>query len=113
MNLMAFDLNLLLVLHAVLEEKSATLAAKRLNVTQSAVSNALARLRAVVGDPLLIRSGKGLVPTPRAAELAPIIAEAIEKLEAALDQGASFRPETSTRTFTLAAADNNQARDVP
>src|SRR5262249_31194837 len=72
MNLSAIDLNLFLVLNTVLEERSATRAAARLHVTQSAVSNALTRLRELLGDPLVVRSGRGLVPTPRAEELAPL-----------------------------------------
>jgi DNA-binding transcriptional LysR family regulator len=113
MNLSGVDLNLFLVLHAVLEERSATRAAKRLHVTQSAVSNALARVREVLGDPLVVRSGRGLVPTPRAEELAPQVAAAVAHLEQALDKGPGFAPELSTRTFTLAGADNNQAGEVP
>jgi DNA-binding transcriptional LysR family regulator len=113
MKLSALDLNLLLVLHAVLEERSATRAAKRLNVTQSAVSNALSRLRAVLGDPLVVRSGRGIVATPRAQALAPAIAEAMARLEGALEQGKTFVPEESTGTFIFAAADNNQVHDVP
>jgi hypothetical protein len=65
-NLSAIDLNLLLVLHTVLEEGSATGAARKLSVTQSAVSNSLARLRSLLGDPLVVRSGRGIVPTPAA-----------------------------------------------
>src|SRR5579859_1263038 len=98
MNLSALDLNLLAVLHAVLEERSATRAAKRLHVTQSAVSNALARLRVVIGDPLVVRNGRGIVPTPRAQELAPAIAEVMAKLASALDRGKTFAPERTTRT---------------
>jgi DNA-binding transcriptional LysR family regulator len=113
MNVASLDLNLFVVLHAVLEERSATRAAKRLNVTQSAVSNALARLRAVLGDPLVVRSGRGLVATPRAEELAPIIAQAIAHLEKALDRGNAFVPGESTRTFTIAAADNHQTSEAP
>lgn len=113
MNLSTLDLNLFVVLHAVLEERSATRAAKRLGVTQSAVSNALARLRAAIGDPLVVRSGRGLVATPRAEELAPVIADAITRLEKVLSRGAAFLPAASARTFTLAAADNHQAREVP
>jgi DNA-binding transcriptional LysR family regulator len=112
-NLSTLDLNLFVVLHAVLEERSATKAAKRLNLTQSAVSNALARLRVVLGDPLVVRSGRGLVATPRAEELAPFIAQTIAQLEAAIDRGRAFTPAATTRTFTLAAADNHQAREVP
>src|SRR5262245_10498928 len=102
MNLSTLDLNLLVVLHAVLEERSATRAARRLGVTQSAVSNALARLRAAVGDPLVVRNGRGIVATPRAQELAPTLRDIMAKLESALDRGGAFAPEESTRTFTLA-----------
>jgi DNA-binding transcriptional LysR family regulator len=112
MNLSAVDLNLFLVLHAVLEERSATRAARRLNVTQSAVSNALARLREVLGDPLVVRSGRGLVPTPRAVEIQPLLQEVASRLERAIDRR-GFVAEESTRTFTIGLADNNQACDVP
>src|SRR5579864_2740913 len=101
MNLSTLDLNLLLVLHVVLEERSATRAAKRLHVTQSAVSNSIARLRMVLADPLVVRSGRGLVPTPRAEELAPLVAQAIAHLQLAVDRGAGFSPQASERCFTL------------
>ncbi len=113
MNIHAIDLNLLGVLHAVLGERSATRAAKRLHVTQSAVSNALARLRIIVGDPLVVRRGMGVVPTPRGEELGAAIAGAMKQLEEALDREGGFVPEESARTFTFAAADNNQITDVP
>src|SRR5581483_4581027 len=111
-NLSAIDLNLFLVLHAVLEERSATRAAARLHVTQSAVSNALARLRQLLGDPLVVRQGRGLVPTPRAEELAPLLRDVAERLAAAVDRK-GFVPEESTRTFTIALADSHQACEVP
>jgi DNA-binding transcriptional LysR family regulator len=111
-NLSAVDLNLLLVLHAVLEEKSATRAAARLHVTQSAVSNALARLRQLFGDPLVVRSGRGLAPTPRAGELAPLLREMTERIAAAIDRR-GFVPEETTRTFTIALADSHQAGEAP
>jgi DNA-binding transcriptional LysR family regulator len=110
MNLAAVDLNLFLVLHAVLGEASATRAAKRLGVTQSAVSNALGRLRALLGDPLVVRRGRGLVPTPRGLELAPIVAAAVAQLETAVSRG-SFVPAECVRRFTIALADNHQASD--
>lgn len=112
MNLSTLDLNLFVVLHVVLEERSATRAARRLHVTQSAVSNAIARLRAVVGDPLVVRSGRGLAPTPRADELRPFIAQAIAQLQAAVDRGAAFDPRTSERSFTLSLSDNYQTSDA-
>jgi DNA-binding transcriptional LysR family regulator len=111
-NLSAIDLNLFLVLHAVLEERSATRAAARLHVTQSAVSNALARLRQLLGDPLVVRSGRGLVPTPRAEQLAPLLREATDRLAQAVDRR-GFVAAESTRTFTIALADSHQACDVP
>jgi DNA-binding transcriptional LysR family regulator len=65
-NLSSIDLNLLLVLHTVLEEQSVARAAEKLSVTSSAVSNSLARLRAVLDDALFVRRGRRLAPTPRA-----------------------------------------------
>jgi DNA-binding transcriptional LysR family regulator len=108
----AIDLNLLLVLHAVLDERSVVRAAERLHVTPSAVSNALARLRGVIGDPLVTRKGRGIVPTPRAVELAPAIARGLHELEAAI-RGVPFDPASCTRTFTLAMADAGQVTWLP
>jgi DNA-binding transcriptional LysR family regulator len=112
MNLSAIDLNLFVVLHTVLEERSATRAAARLHVTQSAVSNALARLRDLLGDPLVVRSGRGLAPTPRAEELAPLLRDATDRIASALDRR-GFVAEETTRTFTIALADSHQATEVP
>ena len=111
-NLSSIDLNLFLVLHAVLEERSATRAAARLNVTQSAVSNGLSRLRRLLGDPLVVRHGRGLVPTPRAEELEPLLREATERLSLAIGRRGFVAAET-TRTFTMALSDNYQACYVP
>lgn len=111
-NLSSIDLNLFLVLHAVLEERSATRAAARLNVTQSAVSNALARLRRLLDDPLVVRHGRGIVPTPRAEESAPLLREASDRLALAIDRRGFIATET-TRTFTIALSDNYQACEVP
>src|SRR4028119_2332891 len=112
-DLAAIDLNLFVVLDAVLREGSVTAAAGRLHVTQSAVSNALARLRDLVGDPLLVRRGRGLVPTPVAAELAPRIAQALAQLGAVLTHRHGFDPAASTRCFTLALTDNQEVSDLP
>jgi DNA-binding transcriptional LysR family regulator len=111
-SLTALDLNLLLVLDSVLAERSVARAARRLHVTPSAISNALARLRVALGDPLLVRRGRGVVPTPRANELAPIVARALRDLEAAV-QGGNFAAATTTRTFTLAIADVGQIVRLP
>src|SRR5882672_7724264 len=108
----SIDLNLMLVLHTVLAERNVARAAERLHVTPSAVSNALARLRGAMGDPLVTRKGRGIVPTPRATELAPAIARAIRELELAL-VAAPFDAASCTRTFTLAVADVGQVAWVP
>jgi DNA-binding transcriptional LysR family regulator len=112
MNLSTLDLNLLLMLHVVLEERSATRAAERLHVTQSAVSNAIARLRSVLADPLVVRSGRGLAPTPRAQQLRPILAHAIAQLQVAVDGGTAFDPRVAERSFTLALSDNHQTSEA-
>ena len=112
-HLAKLDLNLFLLLHTMFEENSTTRAAKRLSVTQSAVSNGLARLRVALGDPLFVRSGRGLVTTPRADELRPLVALAIGQLAAAVEGASTFAPRDSTRRFTLAAADNHQVGEIP
>jgi DNA-binding transcriptional LysR family regulator len=104
-NIDDLDLNLLRVLQAVLAEKNATRAAKRLHVTQSAVSNALARLRSALGDPLLVRNARGLSATPRARELEPRLASIMRSVEALLGDDPAFDPAVTTREFTLACAD--------
>jgi DNA-binding transcriptional LysR family regulator len=106
------DLNLLVVLDAVLAERSVARAARRLHVTPSAVSNALARLREALGDPLFARSGRGIAPTPRALELAPALARALRDLHAAVT-GDGFDPRSTSRQFTLAIADLGQLAFVP
>jgi DNA-binding transcriptional LysR family regulator len=110
--LAALDLNLLLVLDTVLAERSVVRAARRLHVTPSAISNALARLRAALEDPLLVRSGRGVVPTPRAAALAPAISRALRDLDQAL-HGDAFDPATTDRELTLAIADVVQVVKLP
>ncbi|MFT3928575.1 MAG: LysR family transcriptional regulator [Myxococcales bacterium] len=104
-NIASVDLNLLVVLHALLAERSATRAAKRLGVTQSAVSNALARLRDAFGDPLLVRHARGLTPTPRAAELTPRLNQLVGDLGTLLEPAPRFDAASSSREFTLACAD--------
>jgi len=102
----------MLMLHVVLLEQNVARAAGRLHVTPSAVSNALARLRDALGDPLVTRKGRGIVPTPRAIELAPILARTLHDLEAALVT-APFDAARCTRTFTVAVADVGQVAWIP
>jgi DNA-binding transcriptional LysR family regulator len=103
----SLDLNLLLILHTVLSERSVARAGRRLHVTPSAISNALARLRVTLGDPLVTRQGRGIVPTPRAAELAPALARIMADLDRAIAHG-PFDAASCRRTFTLAMADAGQ-----
>ena len=112
MSISSFDLNLLLVLDTVLSERSVARAARRLHVTPSAISNALARLRVALGDPLVTRKGRGIVPTPRAAELGPGLARALSDLERLITHG-SFDAATCARRFTLAMADAGQLTWLP
>lgn len=112
MSIASIDLNLLLVLGTVLSERSVARAARRLHVTPSAISNALARLRVALGDPLVTRRGRGIVPTPRAEELAPRLLAALAELERAVTLGA-FDPASCSRTFTLAMADAGQVAWLP
>ena len=99
------DLNLLITLDALLTEGSVAGAARRLRLSPSAMSRALARLRETTGDPLLVRAGRGLVPTPRAAELRDRVRQVVE------DAGAVLRPDERldlgrlTRTYTLRTSD--------
>jgi DNA-binding transcriptional LysR family regulator len=96
------DLNLLRVFDAVLRERHVTRAAQRLNLSQSAVSNALARLRATLGDELFLRRPGGVEPTALALSLAAPVAEMLDRLRETLASHAPFDPSSSDRVFTLA-----------
>jgi DNA-binding transcriptional LysR family regulator len=103
--LRTIDANQLIVLDAVLRERSVRRAAASLEVTPSAVSHALAKLRDQLGDPLVVRQRGTLVPTARAEQLEAALRSGLAQLEAALAGGRSFDPETTSTAFTLAAAD--------
>lgn len=109
----SLDLNLLRVLDMVLREGGATGAARRLHVTQSAVSNSLARLRDMFGDPLVIREGKGLSPTPMARRLMPLLSQALDQLESAVKSQVVFDPLLTRRRFTLASAASRWPAPTP
>lgn len=102
---MALDLNLLRVLDALLQENSVTRAAERLGTSPAAVSRMLARLRRAVGDPLLVRAGQRMVPTPRALELRGEVAELLRGCDDLLRPGAGFAAGRLQRTFTVQATD--------
>lgn len=95
------DLNLLLTLDALLAEGSVASAARRLRLSPSAMSRSLARLRETTGDPLLVRAGRGLVPSPRALELRERIGPLVQEAQAALRPAAALKLDQLQRQFTL------------
>lgn len=95
------DLNLLVTLDVLLAEGSVARAARRLRLSPSAMSRALARLREVMGDPLLVRAGRGLVPTPRALELRERVSQLVQDAEAVLRPTERLALDQLYRTFTL------------
>ena len=99
------NMNLLLALEALLAEVSVTRAARRVHVTQSAMSHNLAQLRELLGDPLLIRGRGGMALTPRAEALVAPLQLGLRQLQRALSEEAGFDPASTTRGFTLAMGD--------
>jgi len=97
-----YDLNLLPIFVALMEERSVTRAAERVGMTQPALSNALARLRIMLQDQLFVRERYGIQPTPIALELAPMIGEALAQLDDAVLGQQAFDPAQAERTFTIA-----------
>jgi DNA-binding transcriptional LysR family regulator len=95
------DLNLLVTLDVLLAESSVARAAQRLRLSPSAMSRALARLRETTGDPLLVRAGRGLVPTPRALELRERVGQLVQDGAAVLRPAAALDLRQLVRTFTL------------
>ncbi|TIN60823.1 MAG: LysR family transcriptional regulator [Mesorhizobium sp.] len=99
------DLNLLVTLDVLIAEGSVAKAARRLKLSPSAMSRALARLREVTGDPLLVRAGRGLVPTPRAIELGTDVGRLVKEAEAVLRPAERLDLKRLTRSFTLRNSD--------
>jgi DNA-binding transcriptional LysR family regulator len=95
------DLNLLVTLDVLLAEGSVARAARRLRLSPSAMSRALARLRQTTGDPLLVRAGRGLVPTPRALELRERVSRLVQDAETVLRPARKLDVKQLVRTFTL------------
>lgn len=111
-NFRSLDLNLLRVFDEIMAERNLTRAAAKLAITQPAVSNALRRLREVLGDDLVVRSGQGVEPTPRALALWPPVRQALAQLQQSLAPGA-FDPASANSTFVLALADATGATLMP
>jgi DNA-binding transcriptional LysR family regulator len=110
MNWNTFDLNLLIVFDAVMQEKNLTRAGRRLGMSQPAVSHALARLRHMLKDELFVRTPEGMRPTPRAERIAEPVRAALQELQVTLEAD-EFVPAESSREFTI-AANNYAARAV-
>jgi len=105
MRLDQFDLNLLIAFDVLMEERGVTRAAARLNLTQSAMSAALKRLREAFADEILVQHGKRMIPTPDALSLAPHVSAAVLNLRGILASGMRFEPAASRRRFRIAASD--------
>jgi DNA-binding transcriptional LysR family regulator len=105
MDIRAVDLNLLKAFDALMSERAVTRAAGRIGLSQPAMSHALSRLRSLFADDLFVRTPTGMEPTARAREIAPLVAAAIEHIEAALNLGVGFDPAKSAGIFTAGMAE--------
>jgi DNA-binding transcriptional LysR family regulator len=105
LNLRSVDLNLLVFFDALMAERHVTRAANKVAVSQSAMSNALARLRHVFRDDLFIRTAKGMEPTPRAQELGPAVRAILQQTTRLMASDAFFDAATSRRQFTCRMSD--------
>jgi DNA-binding transcriptional LysR family regulator len=112
-NVSAIDLNLLRTLDALLAERSVTRAGRKIGLSQPATSNALARLRTLFDDPLLVRTAGGMRPTARARALAKPLAQALASLAQAIGEPAPFDPATAVATITLGVTDYSALVVVP
>jgi DNA-binding transcriptional LysR family regulator len=107
------DLNLLKVFDAVMKENNITRAAQSLSVSQPAVSNALRKLRLIYNDQLFVRHAKGVSPTSKAIEIAPVICQALGSVENTIAIDDHFRPDLSHRIFHIAMTDFGEFSYLP
>jgi DNA-binding transcriptional LysR family regulator len=112
-DLSRIDLNLLVLFEAVQEERHVGRAAERLNLSPSAVSHGLGRLRRLLNDPLFVRTPKGVVPTDRATELATPIVDVLARIRSVISTAEPFEAATSKRRFAIAAPDGVSATFLP
>lgn len=112
-NLRTFDLNLLRVFEAVINDRSVSKAADKLGMSQPAVSNALNRLRRQLNDPLFVRTLQGMEPTPKADQLSLAVNNGLTTIRAGLIAGMAFDPSTSQRQFTLLMTDVGEILFLP
>ena len=100
-----FDLNLLVALEALLEEKNVTRAAERVCISQPAMSGSLQRLRERFNDPLLVRVGRSMELTPRAEGLLQPVQNILQEIQSTIDAEPTFDPKTARRSFTVLMSD--------
>ena len=113
MNLNDFDLNLLRVFNQLMVDRNVSRVAEALNLSQPAVSNALKRLRGLLGDELFLRTSQGMQPTTLAEQMAEPIAYAIDSIRAAMNQQVSFDPAAAQRNFMLGLIDLGEMYFLP
>ena len=113
MHLGSVDLNLLVVLDALLAERNVTRAAAKIGITQSATSHALARLRALMGDELLVRGRDGMTPTIRGEALAAPVRRALDEIARALASPRTFDPWTATGKAVISSTDYGELLLLP
>ena len=111
--LLDLNLNLLVVFASVFATRSTTLASQQLDMTQSAVSNALRRLRKHFGDPLFVRTPEGMSPTPLAERIVIPIQAGLKQICVGLEQSGQFVPMASQRRFTICTSDMGQLVLLP
>lgn len=113
LNLRNVDLNLLTVFDTILSERSLTRASAKLHMSQPAISNALARLRTVLDDPLFVRTAQGMLPTSRAKQLAGPVRQALDLIQNSLREQEAFEFDTAKRKFVIAIGDYGEAVIMP
>lgn len=113
MNIRDIDLNLLVVFEAIFSAGNISKAAEQLDISQPALSNALARLRKQLDDPLFVRRGNGVVPTARAEEMIDPVREALAAIQRSIEPASEFDPATTSRHFKLMIADPLEPITVP
>lgn len=113
MNLASVDLNLLVAFEALMEERHVTRAGQRIGLAQPSMSNALTRLRALMGDDLFLRTTSGMEPTAKALALAGPVSEALRQIRGVLDQEPDFAPTTARHHFTIGVTDYGDLILIP
>ena len=113
MDIRSLDLNLLVVFDAMLKHQNVTKAAEAIKLSQPAMSAAISRLRTLFDDPLFVRTGAGMSPTPKAQALSPSIRMVVQTIQTDILQPKSFDPSRSDRTFTLVTPDIAEVNFLP